>query len=93
MNLWKPLALVSMAALFVTIGYQSAHASAAPAPPPANVAGAQPHLPAALASLETAKSALQKAEPDKGGWRAAALVSTEVAIKEVKRGIQFDNTH
>ena len=92
MNFWKPIALASIASMFVTIGYQSAHASPAPTPSP-TVAGAQPHMAAALAALQTAKGELQKAEHDKGGWRTAAVAATDTAIKETNRGIAFDNNH
>jgi hypothetical protein len=89
MNFWKPIALVSMASMIVTVGYQSAQASPAPKPEP-TVTGGQPHMVAALKALETAKSELQKAEHDKGGWRSAAAIAAETAIKEVNRGIAFD---
>ena len=92
MNFWKPIALVSMASMVVTVGSQSAQANPAPKPAP-TVTGAQPHMAAALAALETAKSELAKAEHDKGGWRAAAATATETAIKETNRGIAFDNHH
>lgn len=54
---------------------------------------AQPNMEAALAKLREAKTQLQAAEHDKGGWRAAALAQTEVAINETLRGIAFANAH
>lgn len=54
---------------------------------------AQPHMQAALAALKDARDFLAKAEHDKGGWRAAALASTDGAIAETNRGIAFDATH
>ncbi len=54
---------------------------------------AQPNMQAALAKLREAKTQLQAAEHDKGGWRAAALASTETAINETVRGIAFANAH
>jgi hypothetical protein len=33
------------------------------------------------------------AEHNKGGWRAAAIVATENAITETKKGIAFADTH
>jgi hypothetical protein len=89
MNYWKPIALASLASMALTLGYPSASASPPPTPSPA-VAGAQPHMLAALKALETAKSELKQAEHDRGGWRSAAHSSTDAAIKEVNRGIAFD---
>jgi hypothetical protein len=84
MNRWKITALV-FAGLFATslsVNFvQTARAEH------------QPHMHAALSALETALTELRSAEHDKGGWRAAAARSTEEAIKETKRGIQFDNHH
>jgi hypothetical protein len=88
MNLWKPLALVSLSACVFSVGMQVASASK-----PTKVEGAQPHMEAALAALNTAKGELQKAEHDKGGWRAAALKATETAITETNRGINFADKH
>ena len=53
----------------------------------------QPHMHAALNALQSALGELRTAEHDKGGWRAAAVRSTEEAIKETRRGIEFDNHH
>jgi hypothetical protein len=91
MNLWKPLAIASTSALALVVGYQAA--SAGPAPQPSGIEEKQPHMEAALASLNAAHASLQKAEHDKGGWRAAAVRATETAISETKRGIAFDNHH
>jgi len=54
---------------------------------------AQPHMEAALASLENAKSELQKATADKGGHRAKAMQSVDRAIADVKAGIAWDRKH
>lgn len=51
---------------------------------PANMEGA-------LAKLREARSSLESAEHDKGGWRVAALASTDQAIKDTRRGISFGN--
>src|SRR5687768_10076475 len=53
----------------------------------------QPHMRAALASLQTAKNQLDKADTDKGGHRAKALDLVRQAIDEVKAGVEFDNEH
>jgi len=49
----------------------------------------QPHMEAALASLEQAKASLQKAVADKGGHRVKAIKAIDTAIAEVKAGIEF----
>jgi hypothetical protein len=88
MNLWKPIALLSTSAFVLMIGYQAASARTSH-PAPASVAGNQPNMEAALAKLQEARSFLDKAEHNKGGWRAAAVQSTDNAIRETKRGIAF----
>jgi hypothetical protein len=92
MNLWKPLALVSTSALVLVVGLQAASAKT-PSEPVPTVGENQPHMRAALVALETAKTQLQAAEHDKGGWRKAAVAATDTAISETKRGIAFDNAH
>jgi hypothetical protein len=62
------------------------------------IAGAvpdQPNMQAAKASLQTAKSELQKATANKGGHRAIAIGLINSAIAEVNAGIAFDrrNNH
>ncbi len=91
MNLWKPLALLSTSALALTLGYQAA--SATPAPPPVDVAGHQPNMEAALAKLQEARGFLDRAEHNKDGWRVKAIESTDVAIRETRRGIAFGDVH
>ncbi len=49
----------------------------------------QPHMEAALTSLENARDELQMAEHNKGGHRAAALRLTNEAIDEVRRGMDY----
>ena len=88
MTMWKPLALASTTALFALVGYQDANARPAQTAP-TTLAGAQPNMDAALAHLRDARASLEKAEHNKGGWRVKAIESTEVAIKETQRGIQF----
>jgi len=53
----------------------------------------QPHMQAALSHLRQAKVQLEKALPDKGGHRAAAIVHVNGAITEVLAGIEYDRTH
>jgi hypothetical protein len=62
----------------------------------AAIAGAvpdQPNMQAARGNLQTAKSELQKATPDKGGHRANAIGLVNSAIAEVNAGIAFDRRH
>lgn len=53
----------------------------------------QPYMRAALGSLETALTQLDKASADKGGHRVKAAELIRAAIVEVKLGIDFDNKH
>jgi flagellin-like hook-associated protein FlgL len=60
------------------------------------IAGAapdQPFMQAARADLQTAKSELQRATPDKGGHRVKALTLVNQAIAQVNQGIAFDRRH
>ena len=49
---------------------------------------AQPHMQNALKSLNTAKTELQSATPDKGGHRVKAIGLVNSAIDEVQKGIK-----
>jgi len=87
MTLWKPLALVSTSAFVMLVGYQAAFANSA-SPSGTRVAD-QPNMEAALGYLQQARASLLAAEHNKGGWRVAALQSTDNAIRETRRGIAF----
>jgi hypothetical protein len=50
-------------------------------------------MAAAVHSLEVARAWLGRAEHNKGGWREAALVATDTALRETVRGCQFADTH
>jgi hypothetical protein len=92
MNIWKAWAMVATVALIGVVGsgkLNTAHAAGATTHA-VDVAG-QPNMEAALASLRQARASLVKAEHDKGGWRAAAVQSTDIAIRETERGIAFDS--
>ena len=80
MNPWKPIALLSCSALALSVGMQVAAAG---------VCHDQPNMANAVAALKTARAYLERAEHNKGGWRAAALASTDNAIVETKRGMAF----
>jgi len=53
----------------------------------------QPHMQAALKSLQQAKMQLEKATHDKGVHRVKALELINQAISEVKQGVAYDDTH
>jgi len=84
MNVWKLSTVALASALAVVIG--TSNVRTAEAEP-------QPHMQAALASLQLAKSQLEKASPDKGGHRVKAIALTQDAIEETKKGIEYDNKH
>ena len=84
MNPWKPVAIVSTAALALSIGVQVAAAG---------VCHDQPNMAGALSALRSAKGYLERAEHNKGGWRVSAIESTNKAIAEAERGCAFADTH
>ena len=59
--------------------------------PRAVQAEVQPHMTAALASLQNARRELAKGSTDKGGHRVAAMASIDRAIAQVRQGIAYDN--
>lgn len=84
MNFWKASTFVLSGCLAMGLVYETtktAHADE------------QPRMVAALASLQVAKTNLQVATPDKGGFRVKALQNVNDAIDNVKKGIEWDNTH
>jgi len=50
-------------------------------------------MAAALGDLREARGFLERAEHDKGGWRARAIERTSVAIRETENGCAFADTH
>lgn len=58
-----------------------------------NEAGAenQPHMRAALGSLQSARGQLLAATADKGGHRAKAIELVNAAIEQTNLGIAYDN--
>lgn len=84
MNRWKITSFLFAGLLVTSIGLNLGQQASAEA---------QPHMRSALSNLESALAELKTAEHDKGGWRAAAVKSTEAAIADTKRGIAFDNKH
>jgi hypothetical protein len=51
--------------------------------------GAQPHMTASIALLQSARAELQAALPNKGGHRERGLQLIDQAIGEVQAGIAF----
>lgn len=48
----------------------------------------QPHMRRALEHLRAARSELQSAEHNKGGWRARAIKNTDQAINDTEAGMR-----
>ena len=84
LNPWK-ISTIALASA-CTFMLASSHLSNAQAEP-------QPRMKAAIAALKVAEHNLVKASADKGGHRVAAIALTRKAIKQVRLGIKFDNTH
>jgi outer membrane lipoprotein-sorting protein len=53
----------------------------------------QPHMQAALQSLQEARAHLANATHDEGGHRVDAIQAVDRAIAQVQRGIDFDRRH
>ena len=51
--------------------------------------GAQPHMTASIAFLQSARGELVAATPNKGGHRERGLALIDQAISEVRAGIAF----
>jgi len=51
--------------------------------------GAQPHMEASIGLLQSARTELARATPNKGGHREKALGLIDQAIAEVRAGIAF----
>lgn len=50
----------------------------------------QPNMQEAKAHLQAAINNLQKASPDKGGYRTQAISQTRQAFNETQKGIEYD---
>ena len=90
MNYWKPIALCTIAALAGIVGLNIHGVSTASAAGPCHD---QPHMAAANDHLRAARAELDKAEHNKGGWRDAAIIATDKALADSKRGCEFADTH
>jgi hypothetical protein len=85
MNLWKPIALLSIAGLIFSVTSPRAFAG--------GPCHDQPNMASAADLLKQARASLDKAEHNKGGWRVAAIEATNKAIAETDRGCAFADTH
>jgi hypothetical protein len=84
MNVWKPIALCSIATTIASFGIHTASAE--------GVCHNQPNMAAAKGSLEAALGSLQKAEHNKGGWRDRAIAAVKTAQTEVTAGCAVADT-
>jgi hypothetical protein len=48
----------------------------------------QPHMRRALEHLRAARAELERAEHNKGGWRARAIANVDKAISDTENGIR-----
>jgi hypothetical protein len=78
MNIWKPIALCSVAGLVASVGLQTAQA--------ADMCHGQKHMQAALDAFKAARAELDHAEHDKDHWRDRAITAADAAIKETNAG-------
>jgi hypothetical protein len=53
----------------------------------------QPHMGAALEHLREARAELRAAAPDKGGHKAEAIRLVDRAIRHVREGMEYADTH
>lgn len=99
MNLWKPIALCSIAALCISVAPQIAAASAPIKGEGTVQAGGecfdehQPHMAAALKGLREARAQLEQAEHNKDGWRDLAKQHTDQAIADTRKGCSWADKH
>ncbi|HWE27653.1 MAG TPA: hypothetical protein VHB97_06595 [Polyangia bacterium] len=79
-KMWK-LSAVMAGVMLLAMTFFAGRASAVP----------QPNMEAALGHLEQAKSALEKAEHNKGGFRVKALEHVNQAIAATREAIAIGN--
>ena len=91
MNVWTAVAAASVLAFALALGCEENNPPPAAPPASADACGNQPNMAAALAYLREARQYLDRAEHNKGGWRDAAIRSTETAMYETARGCEFAN--
>jgi hypothetical protein len=86
MNFWKPVALSAIGALALSVGTQVAFAEG-------GACHNQPNMQSALEHFRQARSALDHAEHNKGGWRDRAILAADTGIRETSAGCAFADTH
>ena len=79
-KMWKLVGAMA-AVMLLVLTFFAGRASAVP----------QPNMEAALGHLEQAKTALERAEHNKGGFRVQALEHCNQAIASVRKGIEAGN--
>jgi hypothetical protein len=87
LNVYKAISLAAIVGSVGIVGYRTAHAQGAAA------CNNQPNMMGAINALRGARSWLERAEHDKGGWRVRAIESADLAIRETERGCAFADTH
>jgi hypothetical protein len=80
---WK----LSTLALATTLGVVISTGAIRPA------AAEQGNMEDAVAKLETAKAALERAADDKGGHRSKSIALTSQALEEARAGVTFAKHH
>jgi hypothetical protein len=87
MNIWKPIAIVSSAALAALVACGGGGVAI-------RSAGAdQPHMQVARDHLQQARASLDRAEANKGGHRERAIELVDQALAQVNEGIEYARTH
>jgi hypothetical protein len=87
MSLCKVIAIASSTALAVLLACGGGAVVVRPA------AAGQPNMEAAREHLQSARSFLERAEPNKGGHRERAIELVDRAIGQVNEGIEFARAH
>jgi hypothetical protein len=87
MSIWKPVAIVSTSALLVLLACGGGVVVVRPA------AAGQPNMEAAREHLQSARTFLDRSEPNKGGHRERAIELVDRAIAQVNEGIEFARAH
>jgi hypothetical protein len=93
-NAWKIVAACSLAFFATTAAIAcGGEEHRAAAPTGGGACRGQPNMEGALSELRAARGSLERAEHDKGGWRAKAIEETNVAIRETEKGCAYADAH
>jgi hypothetical protein len=87
MNVYKVVSVLAIAGASLSFGYRAAHAQGAA------WCNNQPNMMRAVELLRRARTSLETAEHNKGGWRVRAIQATEAALKETESGCAYADTH